>query len=84
LYKKSKINVIDSANGTLLKSKELPEDVWGEGLTKLNGRYYVLTWKENKLLVLDTDNFHIIESINYEGEGWGLTTDGKNLIMRSE
>ncbi|REF26402.1 glutamine cyclotransferase [Xenorhabdus cabanillasii] len=80
-YNKSKINVIDSANGTLLKSKELPKDVWGEGLTKLNGRYYVLTWKENKLLVLDTDNFHIIESINYEGEGWGLTTDGKNLIM---
>ncbi|AYD42637.1 glutaminyl-peptide cyclotransferase [Yersinia rochesterensis] len=81
LYKKSKINIIDSKNGELIKSVDLPADVWGEGLTKLDGKYYTLTWREKKILVMDPDNLKVINSFDYEGEGWGLTTDGKLLIM---
>lgn len=80
-YKKSKINVLSLSDGKTINSKPLPEDVWGEGLTKLNGKYFVLTYKENKMYVIDPKTLEITNTIKYEGEGWGLTTDGKNLVM---
>ncbi|NIE54747.1 glutaminyl-peptide cyclotransferase [Pantoea sp. Ap-870] len=80
-YKKSKVNVLNLSDGETVRSKPLPEDVWGEGLTKLDGKYFVLTYKEKKMYVIEPRNLEITKTINYEGEGWGLTTDGKQLVM---
>ncbi|AZF38313.1 hypothetical protein C4J88_3540 [Pseudomonas sp. R4-39-08] len=81
LYEESKINVIELSSGRLVKSNNLPDEVWGEGLAKLNGKYYVLTFKEHKALVVDPASLSIIDTLSYEGEGWGLTTDGICLVM---
>lgn len=80
-YKKSKINVLELSDGKVKSSKSLPEDVWGEGLTKLDGKYFVLTYKEKKMFVIEPNTLEISNTMNYEGEGWGLTTDGKKLVM---
>ena len=42
---------------------------------------FVLTWKENTAYVFEPDTFKPIRSHTYQGEGWGLTNDGKLLIM---
>ncbi|WP_082203857.1 glutaminyl-peptide cyclotransferase [Winslowiella iniecta] len=81
LYKKSRINILEASSGKLVRSKDLPEDLWGEGLTKVDGKYYALTFKEQKVMVLDPTNLNTLNTFSYEGEGWGLTTDGKNLVM---
>jgi glutaminyl-peptide cyclotransferase len=31
--------------------------------------------------VLDAKDFKVLNEFSYQGEGWGLTTDGTNLIM---
>lgn len=80
-YKKSKINVLQLSDGKSISSKPLPDDVWGEGLTKLDGKYFVLTYKEKKMYVIEPKSLEITKTLNYEGEGWGLTTDGNKLIM---
>lgn len=58
----------------------LPAEYFAEGLTLLNGKLYLLTWQEQTLLVYNKDNFALEQKLAYEGEGWGLATDGKWLI----
>lgn len=56
--------------------------VFGEGVTVKNGRIYQLTWVEGICFVWDISNWNTPAKIfNYDGEGWGLTHDGTNLIM---
>ena len=58
----------------------LPERFFAEGLTLLDDKLYLLTWKEGTLLVYDKTTLHYQKSLGYTGEGWGLTTDGEYLI----
>jgi glutamine cyclotransferase len=60
--------------------RPLPADYFAEGLTLLNDKLYLLTWRENTLLVYDRESFSPLKSLRYEGEGWGLTDNGEELI----
>lgn len=64
-----------------LKTHPLPAHFFAEGINQLNGRIYQLTWKSGTVFVYDTDSFNPLDSLTIEGEGWGLTNDGKALIM---
>jgi glutaminyl-peptide cyclotransferase len=81
LYGKSSVREIDPATGTIKRKVDLPATVFGEGLTVFNDRLYVLTWREQKVFVINPETFSIDETISYPNEGWGLTSDGKNLIL---
>jgi len=58
----------------------LPTAMFGEGLTVLGERIYVLTWRERKALIFDKDSLQQIGQFDFAGEGWGLTNDGHHLI----
>ncbi len=58
----------------------LPPQYFAEGLTLLDNQLYLLTWREQTLLVYDKNTFSLQRQFNYQGEGWGLATDGKQLI----
>lgn len=55
-------------------------DIFGEGSTILRGKLYMLTYKENKAFVYDPEDLKLEREIDYPRSGWGLTTDGENLI----
>ena len=80
-YGESALREIDPATGKVLRKRPLAKTVFGEGLTILNKEMWVLTWKENTAYVFDPETFKPIRSHTYQGEGWGLTNDGKQLIM---
>lgn len=61
----------------------LPERYFGEGLTLLGDKAYVLTWQAGVLMIFNKSDLTYDKSLNYSGEGWGLTTDGK-LLIRSD
>jgi glutaminyl-peptide cyclotransferase len=73
-----KVNPITSQ---VLQGIRLPDPYWGEGIAVLGDRLYQLTWQENTGFVYDKDSFDLLGTWRYEGEGWGLTTDGQRLIM---
>ena len=77
---KSSIRKVDMQTGKVLIKKPLKDEYFGEGLALLNDKLYQLTWKNEKALVYDRDLNQIAE-IPYDGHGWGLTTDGKVLII---
>ena len=58
----------------------LPPRYFAEGLTLLNDKLYQLTWQEGVLFVFDATNFTALNQLAYQGEGWGLATDGTQLI----
>jgi glutaminyl-peptide cyclotransferase len=78
---RSGVREVDAATGRVLRRAELPSDEFGEGIAVLDGRIYQLTWKAHRGLVYDARTFAPVDSFRYEGEGWGLTTDGARLYL---
>lgn len=62
------------------QKQSIPDRFFAEGLTLLNNKLYLLTWQEGTLFVYDANTFSFIKNMTYQGEGWGLATDGKSLI----
>lgn len=80
-YGESTVRKVERGTGKVLRKRPLANNVFGEGLTVLNHETWVLTWKENTVYVLEPGTFKFLRKFAYKGEGWGLTNDGKNLIM---
>jgi glutamine cyclotransferase len=80
-YGESQIRRIDRATGRVLSQRRLAPSRFGEGLAYLDGKLYQLTWKAGVAYVYDAVSLTPLDSFAYEGEGWGLTTDGDLLIM---
>ncbi|MES2774796.1 MAG: glutaminyl-peptide cyclotransferase [Bacteroidota bacterium] len=81
-YGESDIRITDPVTGKVLQSKKLDNKYFGEGMTVLNGKAYQLTYQENTAFVYDAKTLQQLTTFTYNfGEGWGMTTDGKNLII---
>ena len=81
LYGQSQVRIVDPITGTVRKAVSIPADRFGEGLTRLGDRLYQLTWQHELGYVYDASTLARVDSFAYHGEGWGLTTDGRQLIM---
>lgn len=80
-YGKSRLMEVDQKTGKIIRSISLDKQYFGEGVTILNDTVYQLTWKEKKVFVYGLKDFHKIKEFDADIEGWGLTNDGKNLIV---
>jgi len=84
-YNESKLRKVDFSSGEVLKSINLKDQYFGEGMTILDRNIYQLTWKENTGFVYDVETFEKIDSFTYgkSKEGWGLCNNGK-IIYKSD
>jgi glutamine cyclotransferase len=81
-YGKSHLLKVSLKDGKILKKLPLDKVFFGEGITVLNGKIYQLTYKEHKVFVYDEKTWNKIKEFSWQnGEGWGMTTDGKQLII---
>jgi len=67
--------------GRTLQVVKIPVEYFCEGIVLLKDKIYQLTWKNETVLIYDARSFREIRKIKYRGEGWGLTSDGKHLLM---
>ncbi|MBN1505686.1 MAG: glutaminyl-peptide cyclotransferase [Sedimentisphaerales bacterium] len=81
LYGRSVLTKRDLKSGRLLKRERLPRRYFGEGITVFRDKIFQLTWQSQTGFVYDKTTFRLLKEFKYTGEGWGLTHDGKNLIM---
>lgn len=65
----------------IIKQVKLDPKYFAEGLTMINERLYVLTWRSGVAFEINPMTLETIKTHQFKGEGWGLTTDGKLLIM---
>lgn len=54
---------------------------FGEWATKFDEKIFWTFWKNKKIFIYDEKNYEKIWEFDIEGEGWGLTSDGENLIL---
>ncbi len=80
-YGKSKLLKTDFTTGKPIKQVVLDSAFFGEGITVLNDTLYQLTWKEKKVLVYTAADFKKIQEFPLPTEGWGITNNGKELIV---
>jgi glutaminyl-peptide cyclotransferase len=81
LYGQSALIKRDLETGEVLKMERLPRRYFGEGITVFGDRVIQLTWKSQTGFVYDKSTFRLLKEFTYHGEGWGLTHDGRQLIM---
>lgn len=81
LYRRSSIRIAELSTGNIIEQVDLPDDIFGEGITIMGARIYQVTWKENTGFVYSLDEMTETRSFSYSGEGWGLTHEGNHLIL---
>lgn len=77
----SKLRKVDIKTGKALQQTILKGKLFGEGITVMNNKVYQITWQDKKAFVYNLPDFKLIKEFNYTTDGWGLTNDGKYLIM---
>lgn len=80
-YGQSTFRINELKTGRVLRRLDFDPKYFVEGSCILDGRIYILTWKEHKCFVYDAESWKYLGSLPYYTEGWGLTTNGKELIM---
>lgn len=78
---RSQIRKVDIETGKVQQKWDLPKDEFGEGSTVLGDKIYMVTWQDGVGRVFDAKDLKMLNEFSYQGEGWGITTDGTNLIM---
>jgi glutamine cyclotransferase len=78
---KSTVRRVELATGKVLQSSRLAGNLFGEGLALVGDELFQLTWQNEIALVYDRDTLREKRRAGYKGEGWGLTYDGKHLIL---
>lgn len=77
----SQVRRVELETGRVLDARSLPSGRFGEGLARVGSRLYQLTWKAGRCLVYSLVDLSPVGEFAYEGEGWGLASDGERLLM---
>lgn len=80
-YGESRLMEVDLASGIPRRQSVIEKEIFAEGSCAVGDNIYVLTWLEGLCLVYDRNSFLRTGSFENRRQGWGLTTDGRQLIM---
>lgn len=78
---RSSLRKVNPETGEVLKHETVAREFFAEGLCDWKGKLIQLTWQSGKAFVYDIKTFKRTGEFAYNGEGWGITHDGKHLIM---
>ncbi len=78
---RSSLRMVDLESGRVLQRADVPAQYFAEGLAAWGSSLIQLTWQSHVAFVYDRFSFRLLRTFHYEGEGWGLTQDGRNLIL---
>lgn len=77
----SSIRKVRLETGAVLQKIDIPAQYFGEGIVNWHDHLISLTWQSHVGFVFGLATFKRQREFHYEGEGWALTQDGRQLIM---
>lgn len=80
-YGKSSLRLVDLPTGRVLQNRPLSPRYFGEGILVWGDQILQLTWKNGLGIVYDRKTFKTQGTFRYDGEGWGITHDGRQVVM---
>ncbi len=78
---RSNIRRVQLDDGKVLQRRDLAPPHFGEGIVVAGDTLYQLTWQSGVAFLYDPTSFAPLGEFRYQGEGWGITSDGSQLIM---
>ncbi len=76
----SKFREVDLVSGKPVRNLNFANKYFAEGSVMFGGELFILTWTNKVAFVYDAATLKFKQTFRYPREGWGLTTDGKQLI----
>jgi glutamine cyclotransferase len=80
-YGNSWLKKWDLKTGRLAQKRDLDDRYFGEGAVILGDRLFQLTYISNVGFKYRAADLQPVSKFHFPTQGWGLTTDGKHLIM---
>lgn len=77
----SRVRTLEIESGKELRVSRLPPMYFGEGLAMVGEKLIQLTWQEGVARIYERETLKPLDEVRYDGEGWGLAFDGKQLVM---
>lgn len=77
----STLRRVEPETGEVQQIISLPDNYFGEGIVLWEDQIIQITWQEQTAFVYDRETFEQIGEFTYDTEGWGITHDGRQLIM---
>jgi len=78
---RSTLRKVDLVTGKVLQTKAIAAEFFGEGSALVGNEIVALTWTSHVGFVHDRKSFALKRRFDYQGEGWGLASDGRALYM---
>ena len=79
-FGESTFRIVDLTTGKARRKLDFGKKYFVEGSVILGGDLFILTWTNKVAFVYDAATLQYKQTYTYPREGWGLTTDGKQLI----
>ena len=76
----STMRIVDLQTGNALRKLSFADHYFIEGSVILDDELFILSWLNKEAFIYDANTLEYKQTYSYPREGWGLTTDGKNLI----
>jgi glutamine cyclotransferase len=80
-YGQSSLRKVCLETGEVLREVDLPQQYFGEGIAIMKNEIVQLTWQSQKGFVYSLSDFRLLREFSYAGEGWGMTTYGRDFLM---
>src|SRR5271157_3803942 len=77
---RSSLRKVRLETGEVVQRVDLAPELFGEGITIVKNEIVQLTWQSQIGFVYNLSDFHLLRQFSYPGEGWGLTTDGREIF----
>ncbi len=81
LNRRSSLRKVRLETGEVLQEIDLAPEFFGEGIALLKNEVVQITWQSHQGFVYNLADFRLLRQFSYPGEGWGLTTDGRDFFM---
>lgn len=77
----STLRKVNYKTGDVLNKIDLDDTVFGEGITIMNNKVYLLTWQSKIGYVYNLEDFSKLDTFTYgkSEQGWGLCNDGEKI-----
>jgi glutamine cyclotransferase len=80
-YGESTLREVEPQTGKVLRRVDVAPEFFAEGLCLWDNEWLQLTWKEKTILHYDRDSLEATKKTSWGRQGWGLTHNGKELII---
>ena len=81
LVGRSTLREVELETGRVIRSATIPPPIFGEGIALWGDEILSISWQNGIGFRWNRRTFRQTGSWRYEGEGWGLTQDGRHIIM---